>query len=67
MLAKHFMSEHREGVVSRGGGDLVVLGGKDKGGRVDLGVVNSLLGEIPKDVMGESGGETFGVDRGFIW
>ncbi|GJZ28620.1 hypothetical protein Tco_0573267 [Tanacetum coccineum] len=31
-------------------------------GGVDLGVVNSLLGEIPRDVTGESGGETFGVD-----
>ncbi|GKA03037.1 hypothetical protein Tco_0675818 [Tanacetum coccineum] len=48
----------------RGGGGLVVLGGKVKGGGVDFGVVNSLLGEIPRDVMGERGGETFGVDGG---
>ncbi|GKC73224.1 hypothetical protein Tco_1119107, partial [Tanacetum coccineum] len=39
-------------------------GGKVKGGEVDLGVVNSLLGEIPKDVMRESGGETLRVDGG---
>ncbi|GJX14909.1 hypothetical protein Tco_0206667 [Tanacetum coccineum] len=41
--------------------------GKVKGGGVDLGVVNSLLGEIPKDVMGESGGETLRVDGGTVW
>nr|GEY69721.1 hypothetical protein [Tanacetum cinerariifolium] len=29
---------------------------------VDFGVVKSLQGEIPRYVMGESGGETFGVD-----
>ncbi|GJR33488.1 putative reverse transcriptase domain-containing protein [Tanacetum coccineum] len=40
---------------------------EEKGGGVDLGVVNSLLGEIPGDVMGESGGETFGVDGETIW
>ncbi|GJT11754.1 retrotransposon protein, putative, ty3-gypsy subclass [Tanacetum coccineum] len=57
MLTKHFMSEHREGVV----------GSEEKEGGVDLGVVNSLLGEIPGDVMGESGGETFGVDGETIW
>ncbi|GJT67671.1 hypothetical protein Tco_1019151 [Tanacetum coccineum] len=40
---------------------------EDKGGAVDLGVVNSLLEDIPGDVMGESGGETFGVDGGAVW
>ncbi|GJU17392.1 hypothetical protein Tco_1145358 [Tanacetum coccineum] len=51
-----------------GGGGLVVHGGggEVKGGRVDLGVVNSLLGEIPEDVMGERGGDTIRVDRGAI-
>ncbi|GKD75655.1 hypothetical protein Tco_1333937 [Tanacetum coccineum] len=29
--------------------------GEVKGGGVDLAVINSLLGEIPKDVMGERG------------
>ncbi|GJZ79808.1 hypothetical protein Tco_0644645 [Tanacetum coccineum] len=60
----------------RGGGGLVVLGGKSsreskngcvKGGGVDLGVVNSLLGEIARDVMGERGGDTIGVDGGVVW
>ncbi|GKB85943.1 hypothetical protein Tco_0958215 [Tanacetum coccineum] len=41
--------------------------GKVKGGGVDFGVVNSFLGEIPKDVMGERGGETFGVDGKVVW
>ncbi|GJV26517.1 hypothetical protein Tco_1379212 [Tanacetum coccineum] len=61
-----------------GGGGLVVVGGRSSReskkalvgagdgeviiGGVDLGVVKSLLGEIPKDVMGESGGETLEVD-----
>ncbi|GJV84742.1 hypothetical protein Tco_1524640 [Tanacetum coccineum] len=40
----------------------LMSGGEVKRGGVDLGVVNSLLGEFPGDVMGESGGETFGVD-----
>ncbi|GJX32643.1 hypothetical protein Tco_0242498 [Tanacetum coccineum] len=42
-------------------------GGEVKGGRVDLGVVNSLLGEIPEDVMGESGGDTIRVNGGAIY
>ncbi|GJX74556.1 hypothetical protein Tco_0313151 [Tanacetum coccineum] len=42
-------------------------GGEFKGGGVDLGVVNSLLGEIPGDVMGERGGDTIGVDGGAVW
>ncbi|GJT48233.1 hypothetical protein Tco_0974390 [Tanacetum coccineum] len=41
-------------------------GGEVKGGGVDLGVVDSFLGEIPRDVMGESSGETFGVDGGTV-
>ncbi|GKB95840.1 ribonuclease H-like domain-containing protein [Tanacetum coccineum] len=58
----------------RSGGGLVVLGGKSsresknrcgygevKGGGVDLGVVSSLVGEIPGDVMGERGRDTIGM------
>ncbi|GJV08724.1 hypothetical protein Tco_1346380 [Tanacetum coccineum] len=44
-----------------------VGGGEVKGGGVDVGVVNSLLGEIPGDVMGERGGKTFWVDGGTVW
>nr|GEV48908.1 hypothetical protein [Tanacetum cinerariifolium] len=64
----------------RGGGGLVVLGDKSsresknecgggevKGSGVDLGVVNSLLGEIPGVVMGERGGDTIEVDGGVVW
>ncbi|GJS13422.1 hypothetical protein Tco_0407894 [Tanacetum coccineum] len=42
-------------------------GGEVKGGRDDFRVIKSLLGEIPGVVIGESGGETFGVDGGAIW
>ncbi|GKF97717.1 hypothetical protein Tco_0293538, partial [Tanacetum coccineum] len=42
-------------------------GGEVKGGGVDLGVVNSLLGEILGDVMGEKGRDTIGVDGGAVW
>ncbi|GKF99508.1 hypothetical protein Tco_0301199, partial [Tanacetum coccineum] len=42
-------------------------GGEVKGGGVDLGVINSLLGEILGDVMGERGGETIWVEGGAIW
>ncbi|GJY86348.1 hypothetical protein Tco_0500374 [Tanacetum coccineum] len=54
-----------------GGGGFVVLGvgaggGEVKGGGVGFGVVKSLLREIPGDVIGESGGETFGVDGGAV-
>ncbi|GKD18130.1 hypothetical protein Tco_1207288 [Tanacetum coccineum] len=41
--------------------------GEVKGGGVDFGLVNSLFGEIPRDVMGESGGETFRIDGGTVW
>ncbi|GKE75080.1 hypothetical protein Tco_1537121, partial [Tanacetum coccineum] len=41
-------------------------GGEVKGGRVDLRVVNSLLGEIPRDVMGEKSRDTIGVDGGAV-
>nr|GEW69283.1 hypothetical protein [Tanacetum cinerariifolium] len=37
------------------------------GGGVNLRVVNSLLGDIPRDVMGERGGDTIRVDGGAIW
>ncbi|GKD47320.1 hypothetical protein Tco_1271965 [Tanacetum coccineum] len=44
-------------------------GGEVTGGVVDFGVIRSLLGEIPGDIMGERGGEAcggevFGVDGG---
>ncbi|GJW44714.1 hypothetical protein Tco_0073513 [Tanacetum coccineum] len=39
-------------------------GGEVKGGGVDFGVSSTLLGEIPGVIMGDSGDEAFGVDRG---
>ncbi|GJS26709.1 hypothetical protein Tco_0487329 [Tanacetum coccineum] len=39
-------------------------GGEVKGGGVVFRVSSILLGEILRDIMGESGGESFGVDRG---
>nr|GEW20260.1 reverse transcriptase domain-containing protein [Tanacetum cinerariifolium] len=42
-------------------------GGEVKGGGVDLGVVNSLLGEILEDVIGERCGDTIRVDGGAVW
>ncbi|GKB31368.1 hypothetical protein Tco_0870769 [Tanacetum coccineum] len=39
-------------------------GGEVKGGGVVFGVSRILLGVIPRDIMGESGGEAFGVDGG---
>nr|GEU48710.1 hypothetical protein [Tanacetum cinerariifolium] len=39
-------------------------GGKFKGGGVDFRVSKTLLGEIPGDIMGESGGEAFRVNGG---
>nr|GFB27593.1 hypothetical protein [Tanacetum cinerariifolium] len=47
--------------------EVMVGGGEVKGGRANLGVVNSLLGEITKDVMGERGRDTIGVDREVVW
>ncbi|GKE59820.1 hypothetical protein Tco_1510187 [Tanacetum coccineum] len=41
-------------------------GGEVKGGGVDFGVTNSLLGEIPGENTGESGGEEFGVDSRWV-
>ncbi|GJX29759.1 hypothetical protein Tco_0237838 [Tanacetum coccineum] len=38
-------------------------GGEVKGGGVDFGVSRTLLGEIPREIMGESDGEAFGVDE----
>ncbi|GKG45627.1 hypothetical protein Tco_0498073, partial [Tanacetum coccineum] len=38
-----------------------VGGGEFNGGGVVLGVFNSLLSEIPDEVMGERGGDTIGV------
>ncbi|GKF52559.1 hypothetical protein Tco_0159469 [Tanacetum coccineum] len=39
-------------------------GGEVKGGGVVFGVSRISLGVIPKDIMGKSGGEVFGVDVG---
>nr|GEX13604.1 hypothetical protein [Tanacetum cinerariifolium] len=46
----------------RGGG-----GGEVKEGGDDFRVVKSLLGDMPGDVIRVSGGETFGVEGGFVW
>nr|GEW75809.1 hypothetical protein [Tanacetum cinerariifolium] len=40
-------------------------GGEVKGGGVDFGVI--LLGEIPRESTGESGGEEFEVEGGAVW
>ncbi|GJX75232.1 hypothetical protein Tco_0313827 [Tanacetum coccineum] len=49
-----------EGYVGAGGGEV-------NGGGDDFGVSKSLLGEIPRVVIVESGGETFKVDGGAVW
>ncbi|GJZ31784.1 hypothetical protein Tco_0576831 [Tanacetum coccineum] len=41
-------------------------GGEVKGDGVDFGVSRTLLGEIPEEIIGESGGEVFGVDGGAV-
>ncbi|GKE84125.1 hypothetical protein Tco_0274630 [Tanacetum coccineum] len=48
-----------EGYVGAGGGEV-------NGGGDDFGVSKSLLGEILGVVIGEHGGETFGVDGGAV-
>ncbi|GKD93043.1 hypothetical protein Tco_1372880, partial [Tanacetum coccineum] len=48
-----------EGCVGAGGGEVSGVGD-------DFGVSTSLLGEIPRVVIGESGGETFGDDGGAV-
>nr|GFA41340.1 hypothetical protein [Tanacetum cinerariifolium] len=40
--------------------------GEVKVGGVVFGVSWGLLGEVPREIMGESGGEVFGVDRGAV-
>ncbi|GJU98721.1 reverse transcriptase domain-containing protein [Tanacetum coccineum] len=52
--------EYLEGCIGAGGDEV-------NGGGDDFGVSKSLLGEIPSVVIDESGGETFGDDRGAIW
>nr|GEW10348.1 hypothetical protein [Tanacetum cinerariifolium] len=42
-------------------------GGEIKGGRVNIGVVNSLLGEILGDVIGETSRDIIRVDEGAVW
>ncbi|GJU52123.1 hypothetical protein Tco_1221678 [Tanacetum coccineum] len=41
-------------------------GGEVKGGGVDFGVSKTFLGEIPGEIIRESGGEVFGVNRGAV-
>ncbi|GKB93304.1 hypothetical protein Tco_0979441 [Tanacetum coccineum] len=41
-------------------------GGEVKGGGVDFGVTKRLLGDIPGENTGESGGEEFRVDGGAV-
>ncbi|GKC27537.1 retrotransposon protein, putative, ty1-copia subclass [Tanacetum coccineum] len=45
---------------------VLVHGGEVNGGGDDFGVSKSLLGEIPRVVIGESGGEVFGDDGGAV-
>ncbi|GJV14127.1 hypothetical protein Tco_1359450 [Tanacetum coccineum] len=49
-----------EGCVGAGGGEV-------NGGGDDFRVSKSLLSEIPRVAIRESGGETFGVDGGAVW
>ncbi|GJR69790.1 hypothetical protein Tco_0015855 [Tanacetum coccineum] len=49
-----------EGCVGAGRGEV-------NGGGDDFGVSKNFLGEILRVVIGESGRETFGDDRGAIW
>ncbi|GJW64210.1 hypothetical protein Tco_0116094 [Tanacetum coccineum] len=49
-----------EGYVGAGGSEV-------NGGGDDFGVSKSLVGEIPRVVIGESGGEIFGDDEGVVW
>ncbi|GKB11862.1 hypothetical protein Tco_0845785, partial [Tanacetum coccineum] len=42
-------------------------GGEVKGGEIDFRVSKSLLGEIPKVIISEGGGELFGDDGGAVW
>nr|GFA27283.1 hypothetical protein [Tanacetum cinerariifolium]GFA32458.1 hypothetical protein [Tanacetum cinerariifolium] len=51
----------------RGGSMAERGGGEVKGGGVDFGVSKSLLGEIPRVMIGESGEETFGFNGGAVW
>ncbi|GKE66845.1 hypothetical protein Tco_1521006 [Tanacetum coccineum] len=60
LMRSKFMAsgeEYLDGWVGAGGGEV-------KGGSVVFGVSKILLGVIPEDIMGESGGEAFGVDGG---
>ncbi|GKF68073.1 hypothetical protein Tco_0197752 [Tanacetum coccineum] len=41
-------------------------GGEVNGGSVDFGVSRTFLGEIPREIIGESGGEVFEVDGGAV-
>ncbi|GJW15072.1 hypothetical protein Tco_0019205 [Tanacetum coccineum] len=41
-------------------------GGEVKGGGVNFGVSKILLGEIPREIIGESGGKVFEVDGGVV-
>ncbi|GJX32336.1 hypothetical protein Tco_0242191 [Tanacetum coccineum] len=58
-----FMVRGEECLEGRVGAD----GGEVKGGGDDFGVSKSLVGEIPRVVIGESGGEIFGDDGGAVW
>ncbi|GJX68005.1 hypothetical protein Tco_0303732 [Tanacetum coccineum] len=77
LLAKRSM-ESKDGLSGEG---FVIFGGRSskcldgwvgagegevKGGGVDFGVSRTLLGEIPEEIMGESGGEAFGFDGGAV-
>ncbi|GJZ98510.1 hypothetical protein Tco_0670963 [Tanacetum coccineum] len=57
----------RRGGSMAGRGGVGAGGGEVKGGRVDFVVSKSLLGDNPGVVIGESGGDTFGVDGGAVW
>ncbi|GJW98404.1 hypothetical protein Tco_0180212 [Tanacetum coccineum] len=60
LVGSKFMASGEEcldGWVGAGGGEV-------KGGGVVFGVSRISLGVIPRDIMGKSGGEAFGLDGG---
>ncbi|GJT64517.1 hypothetical protein Tco_1015997 [Tanacetum coccineum] len=59
IVEEEFMASGEEclnGWVRAGGGEV-------NGGGVNFGISRTLLSEIPEEIMGESGGEVFGVDE----
>ncbi|GJU56887.1 hypothetical protein Tco_1234653 [Tanacetum coccineum] len=60
------VEEEVEGLLECLDGWVGAGGGEVKGGGVDFGVSRTFLGEIPRENMGESGFEVFGVEGGAV-